>query len=323
MKLTSLDCSATQVADLTPLRGMPLCFLGIAGTPVRDLAPLKGMPLLGLNCASSRVSDLTPLEGMDLILLDASDVPVDNLTPLRGMPLRVLWCQASLSRDRELLRSLAALKQINGKPAPEGDGPLANEPKKKPVLTPHFLGKLIRVNGSDKSLTVQATPQVGSQSAYHTYWLGWHQDRLLEVSRDSNPGKRWWRIQDQLDRIAFHQAHLYTSYAANEEIGLLADDDVMVRTLPPPPAFDEEGKPRQLTAKEREKLKGPDRTLPGYSADFAALKPQQLVEVYLSRAAQAKAPPKGTGPQGSSGNEDAPEGKAVDPRPRVYMIVIQ
>jgi serine/threonine protein kinase len=119
LSLTVLDCSMTRVADLTPLQDMPLVFVAISGTPVRDLTPLKDMPLLVLSCAGTHVSDLMPLRGMALTMLDAADAPLADLTPLQGMPLQNLWCPVKPGRDLPVLRSLAAVKEINGKPAPE------------------------------------------------------------------------------------------------------------------------------------------------------------------------------------------------------------
>jgi serine/threonine protein kinase len=324
LQLATLDCSSTRVADLAPLRGLPLCYLAIAGTPVRDLTPLKGMPLLGLNCAATRVKDLSPLERMELVLLDAAGAPVEDLTPLRGMPLLALSCEVQPERDKEVLDSLVALKEVNGKQVP----PRAEEPadpdggKKKPALTPRFSGKLVRVQGTEKGLTVHVTPAVVTQSAYHTYWLGWHRNRLLEALHDRDAGQRPGRVQEQVYWLAFHRGHLYSTHAPNQDLDLLADDDTMVRTVQPPMVRDDDGKLRPPTAKEREKLKGPDRTLPGYTAEFTALKPPQSVEVYIARGGLTKAPPRGTAPPAAQ-NDDAPEGGAVDHRPRVFMIVVQ
>jgi hypothetical protein len=61
-------------------------------------------------------------------------------------------------------------------------------------------------------------------------------------------------------------------------------DDVKVRTLRPM-LFDEKGRPRKPTAKERDELKGPDKKLPGYTADMADLKMGQICEIHLVKKA--------------------------------------
>lgn len=62
-------------------------------------------------------------------------------------------------------------------------------------------------------------------------------------------------------------------------------DDVKVRMLHLPVLYNERGKPRPYTAREKEELKGPDRRLPGYSASLEDLKPGQIVQLTTVRRA--------------------------------------
>ena len=119
LPLTRLVVPRTQVADLRPLRGMPLTALNVAGTQVRDLSPLKGMPLTLLNCGSTAVADLSPLADMPLRELFCERTAVVDLAPLRKMPLQRLMCDFRPERNAEILRSIRTLEQINGKPAAE------------------------------------------------------------------------------------------------------------------------------------------------------------------------------------------------------------
>ena len=48
MRLTKLSFDGTVVADLAPLKGMPLTVLSIPSTKASDLSPLRGMPLKAL-----------------------------------------------------------------------------------------------------------------------------------------------------------------------------------------------------------------------------------------------------------------------------------
>ena len=66
MSLNILDVSWTKVADLSPLREMPLTEF-TAGARVSDLSPLRNAPLARLLCDGSAVVDLSPLAGMNLI----------------------------------------------------------------------------------------------------------------------------------------------------------------------------------------------------------------------------------------------------------------
>ncbi len=96
-RLQSLDMQGTgnnqgSLADLTPLKGMPLTALVLDFNPVQDLSPLKGMSLKTLNLMHTRVTDLTPLKGMPLETLMLWGWPGTDLTPLKGLPLRWLNC---------------------------------------------------------------------------------------------------------------------------------------------------------------------------------------------------------------------------------------
>jgi internalin A len=81
-----LACDNTQVADLSPLSGMPLKSLGCQVTRVADLSPLKGMPLEELNCNQTLISDLSPLAGMKLKKLSFTPNPeLKGLQAIRQM----------------------------------------------------------------------------------------------------------------------------------------------------------------------------------------------------------------------------------------------
>jgi hypothetical protein len=96
MKLTALNISGSKVADLSPLKEMPLTSFHAGNTPVPDLSPLQGMKLTALECHGTKVTDLAPL---------------------KGMPLKTLQCDFRPERDAEILRTIKTLETINGKTA--------------------------------------------------------------------------------------------------------------------------------------------------------------------------------------------------------------
>ena len=116
LKLTRLTCNTTQVSDLSPLKDMKLTTLLFDGTKVSDLSPLQGMPLTVLGCGGTQVSDLSPLKGMPLESLGFNSTNVTDLSPLKDMPLKHLICDFKPFRDREILRSIKTLQEINNKP---------------------------------------------------------------------------------------------------------------------------------------------------------------------------------------------------------------
>jgi serine/threonine-protein kinase len=92
LPLRRLVIHNTEVKDLSPLRDMPLTYLSCYGTEVQDLSPLRGLPLTHLDVGGTHISDLSPLEGMKLTFLHCDHTAVEDLRPLRGMPLQELHC---------------------------------------------------------------------------------------------------------------------------------------------------------------------------------------------------------------------------------------
>ncbi len=108
MPLEALNVRNTAVADLTDLRGLKLRRLACAGFGrITDLSPLRGMPLERLEIEYSSVSDLSPLRGMKLTSLRADHSPLRDLSPLRGMDLDYLHVQQTAVTDLGPLRGMA------------------------------------------------------------------------------------------------------------------------------------------------------------------------------------------------------------------------
>jgi serine/threonine-protein kinase len=93
LPLTHLAVHCSEVADLSPLEGMPLKELECWKSSVKDLSPLRGAPLTSLDIAWTPVKDMTPLlTDTDLAWLHCDNTPVTDLSPLRGKPLTELHC---------------------------------------------------------------------------------------------------------------------------------------------------------------------------------------------------------------------------------------
>ena len=112
--------SRSQLADISPLRGLPLTNLELNETEVGDLSPLAGMPLIYLHLHCPKVKDLSPLKGMKLTRLCCGTTHVTDLSPLRGMKLEWFVCDSSLFKSSEnlaVLRAMTTLNTICHKPA--------------------------------------------------------------------------------------------------------------------------------------------------------------------------------------------------------------
>jgi hypothetical protein len=115
-----------------------------------------------------------------------------------------------------------------------------------------------------------------------------------------------------LIEIKKNQAIAVTYQEKSYDVELQAADDMKVRLLQPPTAFDDNGKPKKYTKKELDELKGPDKKLPGYTATFENLRPGQSVKVYLGKKKDS----------GKSSAKDPDKDTKSDKRPLVTMIVI-
>lgn len=91
--------------------------------------------------------------------------------------------------------------------------------------------------------------------------------------------------------VACREAHSQTGVKralAPKQVKLSVVDGVQVRTRSLPVAFDDKGAPRKLTTEEVKELRGNDRKLPGYAADYSDLKAGQAVLIYLGRVKTPK-----------------------------------
>jgi serine/threonine protein kinase len=105
--LLELDLSQSDVADLSPLKGMPLAKLQmISCANVSNLEPLRGMPLEELRVSRTKVSDLSPLSGMKLKRFWAANAPIQDIRPLAGMPLEYVDIQSTKVTDISPLKGM-------------------------------------------------------------------------------------------------------------------------------------------------------------------------------------------------------------------------
>jgi hypothetical protein len=91
-------------------------------------------------------------------------------------------------------------------------------------------------------------------------------------------------------------------------------EGVKIRTLKLPPKFDAQGKPQQYTKEELADLKGSDRKLPGYKAEFESLKAGEIVRVELARRKGGK--------EAATADADKDQKAAKADKPVVTLIVI-
>ena len=156
-------------------------------------------------------------------------------------------------------------------------------------------GRVVRVEGAQKPLTVQIAIGIPEPTVLGTRAIG---GRVVPI------------VGYQMRQIT-------------KDVELWPADDMKVRTLVLPQDFDEKGRPRRYTSKELRELKGPDPKLPGYTADFDSLKPDQIVKIYLARKNEAVKPPVREKPRRKKDKDDDDrEPRTTEDRPEIAMIVI-
>ena len=128
------------------------------------------------------------------------------------------------------------------------------------------------------------------------------------TARDHNPQKRqqqFYELQADMQKRAAGAVKKMT-----KDIDVQADEKTKIRIAQPATEYDDKGAPKKLDKAALKALKGPDASLPGYTAEMDALKPGQVVTLYL---AKPKAKPK----------EKAKDKDALDDdKPAIKMIVI-
>jgi hypothetical protein len=161
------------------------------------------------------------------------------------------------------------------------------ESKEKLLAAAEFDGKLIKVDGEQKQLTVQVTYSEldpNKVQANQTYLA----QQQLKISQTVNIQERLRQTQNFNLEMQRRQRDVYKQVQKN--VDLQAADEIVVRQFLPPVEYDEKGKQRKLTEKEKREFKGSNPKLPGYNADFDNLKPDQIVRVTLVKKKGSAAP---------------------------------
>jgi hypothetical protein len=239
---------------------------------------------------------------------------------------RILTVLSALLLALVVLPALAADDKDKDKkdPAPDAKKDAAPDAKKdadkdtkeppveKPIKVGTVNGKLVEVNETAKSIKVEITteyskPNVGEIQAMRNCEI------QLAQTRD------YGTILSLRQQMIQHQLHSTTIEKKTSTVEYTSTDDVKVRLMEPPPAFDDKGNIKKRTKKELDELKGdpkdPDFKLPGYPAAFTDLHQGGMVVATLVKK---KGVPHHTGPK----PKDADPDLAQDNLPMISMIEI-
>jgi hypothetical protein len=138
------------------------------------------------------------------------------------------------------------------------------------------------------------------------------------------------RLQQQLTAQAnrlFGAVARKTAYVAvgYKIFDLESTDKLTVRRLNPPVELDKKGNPKKHTAAELDRLKGKDKTLPGYEASLQDLQSGQMVKAFLAQTKPAKKAKKdeAAAKEGPGKKDAAPAAKVDLPRVSLIMILVE
>lgn len=181
-------------------------------------------------------------------------------------------------------------------------------------------GLLTSTGGSESEFTIRVTLRVVEPNVQAQVDLLKKQQQLVqrqvEIMRNRNPAQRQQQMIQLLRDAQQVPQNLFTVKEVQQDVRAAPADDMKVRLLQPPDAFDDKGNVKKYTLKELKELKGPDN-LPGFTGTMEDLKTNQTVLVYLARK-PAKPAKEGDKPK----DGDKLPGKDKDNPLLIRMILI-
>jgi len=203
---------------------------------------------------------------------------------------------------------------------PKKDDPKKDDPKKEVkkdsgmVKVGTYTGVVVNFEEGKRSLKIRIDlPKLDVNAAVALQQA----NQELQLASIPKPGQKpqdlITAIVNAQKKVAEKSSKLYVS--SPQEFDWSLTDDAMVRVAEPTTEFDDKGKPKKLTPKERAELKG-DPKLPGYKGELADVRSNWYVQITLVR------------PKGAKPLKIDPKTKDVDPqmlaesKPLISMVVV-
>jgi hypothetical protein len=167
-----------RLADISALRGMPLQKLYLSRTRVENLGPLRGAPLEDLNLLGARVKDLSPLAECPIKMLWLTGCPVEDISPLRRVPLVSLTLQDTRVSDLSPLEGHSLQRLHIGGTEVTDLTPLGSSQLTRLIFTP---GKIKK--GLDAVRKIATLQELGT--------------RFDDAADDKMPPATFWELYDK------------------------------------------------------------------------------------------------------------------------------
>lgn len=202
-----------------------------------------------------------------------------------------MYCRMLRIMVLGLLAGVLALGDAFAQKPNPGKGPVAVDASKA-LPSGTFVGKLVSLPDSDRMFEISATvPQIvpnpnARPNPNIVRQIAAIQRDQVNVVRSRNKVQALMQLQRailQLEvMVAQAEANAYRVIQIPVKVDFQASEDLQVRVLQPPAAFDDKGNIKKYTAAELKELKGKNPNLPGYEASNDALKVGQMVRVTLA-----------------------------------------
>ena len=205
-----------------------------------------------------------------------------------------------------------ALVEAQKKPNPDKDVEKSTD---KMIKVGVVTGKVMNVYEDKKKIRIQIT--------YTTQTLDpGAVQRMAQARRDMAMARDRQAAYNAQNALAQAQRTMYKTESKTKEEEIQATDDVVVRMLKPKEEFDEKGKPKKYTKKEKAELKGTDKKLPGYQADFGDIATEQIISLTLVRKKGAPVATRPVRPVRKGKDKEAADDLLADNAPQASLIVI-
>jgi tRNA A-37 threonylcarbamoyl transferase component Bud32 len=106
LPIEEIALNSNPVNDLSALEGATLTALVINNTSITDLAPIRNARLTRLDIHNTYIADLTPIQRMPINNLHMANTQVADLSPLAGMPISRFHCQYCKFTDIKPLQGM-------------------------------------------------------------------------------------------------------------------------------------------------------------------------------------------------------------------------
>jgi len=199
------------------------------------------------------------------------------------------------------------------------------EAEKMPPYSTKFRTKILSANAATaREFTIETYEVDPKKVADVQTWQAQRstqlQQQLAQISTQKDAKARLSQMQNyQKDLYNFQMelAKRSSDIYKTKALEVRAHDDAKVRTMFLPVLFDDQGNPKKWTEKEKAEFRGHTK-IPGYPADFDAIKSGQYVDIYMAK--KPPSPKKDPDqPKKKKGDDDPP---AAMERAEFILIVI-